>query len=259
MAMAALADRAVTRRRAGHEILVTVLLAVAAVATAWSSYQATRWNGEQAQASARTTAIRLRATRAAGRANAETEVDVATFIQWVNADRTGAADLASYYMGHFRPEFRSAFVAWQAETTAFKALQAPPTPFAMPQYQVASQKDAQRLDYVAEDSATEVRIAVQRASNYVLTVVLYAVSFFFAGMSNHVTRRPLRIVMIAMACAVVLGTLAWTATFPVSIRNRAGRRIRSSAPDDVPGDVGSQRIVRWTSRAATAALWRRGP
>ena len=38
---------------AGHdwaEIGATLLLAVAAVATAWSSYQANRWNGEQAKA-----------------------------------------------------------------------------------------------------------------------------------------------------------------------------------------------------------------
>jgi hypothetical protein len=33
------------------EIGATVLLALAAVATAWSSYQAARWNGEQAKAS----------------------------------------------------------------------------------------------------------------------------------------------------------------------------------------------------------------
>ena len=37
------------RRRDWVEIGATVLLAVAAVATAWSSYEATRWNGEQAK------------------------------------------------------------------------------------------------------------------------------------------------------------------------------------------------------------------
>jgi hypothetical protein len=31
------------------ELAATILLAAAAVATAWSSYQATRWNGEQAK------------------------------------------------------------------------------------------------------------------------------------------------------------------------------------------------------------------
>ena len=42
-------------RRDWVEIVATVLLALAAVATAWSSYQATRWNGEQTKAWSRAT------------------------------------------------------------------------------------------------------------------------------------------------------------------------------------------------------------
>lgn len=61
------------------EVLATVLLASAAVATAWSSYQASRWNGEQAKAASRTNAIRIQAARAQGLAEAQTQVDVATF------------------------------------------------------------------------------------------------------------------------------------------------------------------------------------
>jgi len=48
------------------ELVATVLLSLAAVATAWSGYQATRWNGEQAKASSRTNAIRVEAARAQG-------------------------------------------------------------------------------------------------------------------------------------------------------------------------------------------------
>ena len=44
-----------------QELIATVLLVVAALATSWSSYQATRWNGEQAAASSRTNAIRIEA------------------------------------------------------------------------------------------------------------------------------------------------------------------------------------------------------
>ena len=35
------------RRARRVEVFSTILLAVAAVATAWCSYQASRWNGEQ--------------------------------------------------------------------------------------------------------------------------------------------------------------------------------------------------------------------
>ena len=41
------------------EIVATLPPALAAVATAWSSYQATRWNGKQAKAAGRTNAIRI--------------------------------------------------------------------------------------------------------------------------------------------------------------------------------------------------------
>ena len=67
------------------ELVATVLLAVATVATAWSGYQSTRWNGEQAKAGARANALRIESAKAAGLANSQTEIDVATFTQWVNA------------------------------------------------------------------------------------------------------------------------------------------------------------------------------
>jgi hypothetical protein len=41
------------------EIVATLLLALAAVATAWSSYQAARWQGEQARSFARANATRV--------------------------------------------------------------------------------------------------------------------------------------------------------------------------------------------------------
>ena len=67
------------------ELVAAVLLAIATVATAWSGYQSTRWNGEQSKAAARTNALRIDSTKAAGLANTQTEVDVATFTQWINA------------------------------------------------------------------------------------------------------------------------------------------------------------------------------
>ena len=87
----------------------------------------------------------------------------------------------------------------------------------MDEYQVASRDEADRLDAAAEASAAEVRLDIQRASNYVLTVVLYAVVLFFAGMSTRLRDRRLRWVMTLTGCAVLLGALAWIATFPVSL------------------------------------------
>jgi hypothetical protein len=199
-----------------QELLVTVMLVLAAVATSWSSYQATRWNGEQARAASRTNAIRIDAARSASLAQAQTQVDVATFIAWADAQQRSDAEVAAFYLARFRPEFKPAFNAWITTQPLVNA-NAPPTPFAMPEYQVAARQEADRLDSAAEDSSAVVGSNIQRASNYVLTVVLYAIVLFFAGMSTKLANRRLRWVMTISGCVVLVSTLIWVATFPVSL------------------------------------------
>ena len=205
-----------TSGRNWQELLVTVLLVVAALATSWSSYQATRWNGEQAAAAGRTNAIRIDAARADGLARTQTQVDVATFIAWADADLRGETKVADFYVDRFRDEFRPAYDAWIAERPSANA-DAPSTPFAMEEYQVAAKEQAAELDAAAEASAAEVRLDIQRSSNYVLTVVLYAIVLFFAGMSTRLKNRRLRWVMTIAGRLVLLGALGWVATFPVSL------------------------------------------
>jgi hypothetical protein len=198
------------------ELVATVLLAAAAVATAWSSYQATRWNGESTKASGRTNAIRIEAARAQGLSEAQKQVDVATFTQWIDAYARGETELADFYFERFRPEFKVAAEAWIA-TKPLKNPDAPLTPFAMSEYRVAAEEEAQRLDAEAELSSATVRQNIQRASNYVLAVVLFAVSLFFAGMSTKLKQPRLRWFTVAVGCIVFVGTATWIATFPVSV------------------------------------------
>jgi hypothetical protein len=198
------------------ELAATVLLAVAAVATAWSSYQATRWNGEQAKTASRVNKTRIDAARAADRTNALTQVDIATFIQWVDAYAQGEAELTSFYRTRFRDEFKPAFTAWIA-TRPLQTAGAPPTPFALPEYKLASAAEAARLDAQAEVLAATVRRDIQRASNYVLAVVLFAVALFFAGMSTKLDTAGLRTAMLTVGWVVFLGAAAWVATSPMSV------------------------------------------
>ena len=215
--MATPAEAPPAHGRSLQELVVTVLLVVAALGTSWSSYQATRWNGEQAAAAGRTSAVRIDAARAQSLAQAQTQVDVATFIAWADANRQRDVRLAAFYVQRFRPEFRPAFDAWRA-TRPFADPDAPPTPFAMPEYQLASRTDADALDAASEAGSAQVRLYIQRSSDYVLTVVLYAIVLFFAGMSTKLTNTRLKWVMTAAGCLVLLGTLGWIATLPVSIK-----------------------------------------
>ncbi len=203
-------------RRDWVEIAATVLLALAAVATAWSSYQATRWNGEQAKTSGSVNKTRIQAARAADLANAQTQVDIATFVQWVDAYAQDQDQLTSFYRDRFRKEFRPAFEAWVA-TKPLKTAGAPPTPFAMPQYRLAAAKEAERLDAEAEVLSAQVRRNIQRSSNYVLGVVLFAVALFFAGMSTRLASGGPRKALLTVGWILFVGAVVWIATFPISV------------------------------------------
>jgi TRAP-type C4-dicarboxylate transport system permease small subunit len=204
------------RRDNWPEIVATLLLALAALGTAWSSYQAARWNGEQAKASGSVNKTRLQATRAAALANTQTEVDVATFTQWVDAYARKEAFLADFYFRRFRKEFKPAVNAWLASRPLRNA-NAPLTPFAMPQYRLAATAEAEQLDLKANALSARVHEYIQRSTNYVLGVVLFAVTLFFAAMSTKVTTPSMRFGILAVGCLVFLGAVAWIATSPISV------------------------------------------
>jgi Domain of unknown function (DUF4337) len=198
------------------EIAAALLLALAAVTTAWSSYQASRWNGEQAKTAGAVNKTRLEAARTADLATSQTQIDIATFVQWVDAYAQEQTELADFYRQRFRAEFKPAFEAWVA-TKPVQTPGAPPTPFAMPEYRLQATEDAERLDAEAEILAAKVRQSIQRSTNYVLGVVLCAVALFFAGISTKLGARGLRMGMVGLGWAIYLVALAWIATSPVSV------------------------------------------
>jgi hypothetical protein len=198
------------------ELRATVLLAVATVATAWSGYQATRWNGEQAKAGARASAMRIESSKADAFANAQSQVDVATFTQWVNAYALKQRELSDFYFRRFRPEFKPAVVAWIA-TRPLKNASAPLTPFAMPQYHLAARDSAASLEASAAVWALKAQTDIQRSSNYILCVVLFTTALFFASVSTKLQTPRLRKVLLGLGLTVFVATLVWLATFPVSV------------------------------------------
>lgn len=198
------------------ELLVTILLAVATVATAWSSYQSARWSGLQAINFSKANASRVESTRASAEADEDRGIDVATFIAWVDAYASGNKEERDFYFRRFRREFKPAVDAWIA-TRPLKNRDAPLTPFAMPQYKLAAEEKAARLVRVAEAATEQAKVDNQRSDNYVLAVVLFASSLFFAGISTKLEGFRFRTAIVVLGYTVFIGTLIWVATFPVTV------------------------------------------
>jgi hypothetical protein len=198
------------------ELVATVLLAMAAVATAWAAYQSARWHGQQAKAQSASIAARVESTRSANVANRQAQVDVALFTQWVDAYAQNQTELAGFYRKRFRPEFRPAFVAWVATRPRTNS-SAPLSPFAMPQYKLAATAQADRLEVQAAGFSERVGDHIQRADNYALAGVLFAVSLFFAGISTRLGTPNTRMTVLGLGYLLFIGSVVWIATFPVSL------------------------------------------
>jgi hypothetical protein len=198
------------------ELVATVLLAVAAVATAWAAYQSARWHGEQAKSQSASIAARVESTRAGNVANRQAQIDVALFTQWVDAYARDETELTAFYSKRFRPEFIPAFDAWVA-TRPLKNPDAPLSPFAMPQYKLAATALSDRLEVKAAAASKQVGTFIQRADDYSLAVVLFAASLFFAGISTRLHSSTPRMVVLGLGWTLFLASVIWIATFPVSL------------------------------------------
>jgi small-conductance mechanosensitive channel len=202
----------------GHwiDVLSTILLALAAVATAWATYQAAHWRSEQALAGNRSTAARVQANRAAGVANRQIVVDVTTFTQWVDAYSARSSRLAAFYFRRFRHEFRPAVTAWIA-TKPLANPRAPLTPFEMPQYTSAALAEADALEAKGAVESRKAQMLVSRADRFTLCVVMFATALFFAGISTRMRSERSRAVILSIGWVAFLGAFVWMATFPHSV------------------------------------------
>ena len=157
----------ITRRERSErwfEVATGIVLAVVAVATAWSGYQAARWDGVQAQYYTQASAKRVESTRASTLAGQHTLYDLTLFNQWLNAHAAETTQLAKMYERRFRPEFRPAFVAWLA-TDPFSNPNAPAGPLYMPEYKIKEEEDSKKLEAEAIRLSTQGKQAEANCSS----------------------------------------------------------------------------------------------
>src|SRR6266436_5352743 len=132
------------------EILEALILALVAVATAWSGYQAAQWAGKRAQQYAEATRLRVTAEGLVTLAGQERIYDSDTFNSWLAAKLDGKEEAAEFFERRFSDEYRPAFTAW-LRTDPFNNAEAPPGPIFMPDYHNAKHEQFLGLNKQAAD------------------------------------------------------------------------------------------------------------
>ncbi len=213
------------------ELIATIIMALAAIATAWCAFQATKWSGIQAIEFSNANAARVESTRADAVANTQRSIDVNVFTAWLDAVATEIANgdippvaeagyhpvdgtLSAFYYERMRGEFRPALDAWLA-TDPLTSVDAPKTPFEMTEYQLES---AQKAEKLLEDAAVDRKDALdanQNGDNYVLTTVGFALVIFFGGVSSKLKERRNRWITLTVALLLFAGGIVAVVLLPV--------------------------------------------
>ena len=184
------------------EIIEAVILALVAVATAWSGYQAAQWAGKRAEQYAEATRLRITGEGLVTLAGQERIYDSDAFNSWVAAKLDGKGEAAEFFERRFRDEYRPAFAAW-LRTDPFKNAQAPPGPIFMPQYHNAKHEQFLSLNKQAAEIADRGTKSGETGDEYVRITVLLATVLLITAIGQRFSFRAVRIVFMILACLLL--------------------------------------------------------
>jgi hypothetical protein len=202
--------------RAWHrfvEFAEVAILAVVAVATAWSGFQASEWDGEQTRLYGEASRARFEAEAASTLAGQELTADSGMFTAWLQAHAAGDTALQTEMERRFTADYHKAFEAWLA-TDPFENPAAPPGPAAMPEYRNPHRAEAEKLNAGASemfDAGTEAR---ETGAKYVRATVLFASVLFLVALGQRFKSHSARLWVNAIAALVLIYTVASVVGLP---------------------------------------------
>ena len=194
------------------ELLEAVLLAVVAVATAWTGYQAAKWDGLQTERYSQAAQLNTKASGLMVLAGQERIYDTVTFNAWLNFKLNGNHPAAQLLERRFRDEYRTAFVPWM-KMDPFNR-DAPAGPIFMPQYRNANTEQAATLGEDAAALFSQGSNARNTADRYIRITVFLATVLLLIAIGQRFHVKALRVGLSVMATVLLLIGLADILTLP---------------------------------------------
>jgi hypothetical protein len=201
------------RRLEAIEIIEAMILALVAVATAWSGYQAASWAGRRAQQYANANRLRVSAEGLATLAGEERIYDSDTFNSWLTAKLGGEEKEAEFFERRFRDEYRPAFTAWLS-TDPFNNVQAPPGPIFMPDYHNAKHERFLALNKQASEVADQGTKSGETGDQYVRITVLLATVLLITAIGQRFHFKAARVAFMIFAWLLLCLPLWQLLTLP---------------------------------------------
>jgi hypothetical protein len=188
------------------ELVATILLGLATVASAWCTYQAQLWDSEQLEKLGAAGALQSQSARALDVANRDALLDAATFANVLQAEGRGDNRTAAFLAANARVPFRPLLHRWMATQRA-PGGQPQGTPFEDPAYRDDLQKETVALQQKAEAAMRAGHIANSNSDLFVMRTVMLAMSLFFLGIAGQLNGRQARHLAVIFGAVILAGTL----------------------------------------------------
>jgi len=195
------------------EIIEVLVLALAAIATAWSGFQASEWDDRRGVLYGEATAQRFAASAASTLGGQQLAADSAVFSSWLEARAARNTDLEMVFVRRFTPNYGQAFDEW-LKLDPLNNPSAPPGPAYMPGHKNPELAEAERRNTEASELFTEGTDAGETAVKYVRLTVLFALVLFLIAAGQRFRQRPVRISANALAVGLLVYTLVFLIILP---------------------------------------------
>jgi hypothetical protein len=195
------------------ELIEAIVLAAVAVLTAWSGYQAAKWDARSAASYASASARNAEAEEQRTLAGQEHLYDIITFASWLQAKTRGEQALSEEFERRFRPEYTVAYQAW-LKTDPLRNAKAPAGPGFMPEYHNARVDRAKFLSREAHEAYERGVATRETGDEYIRITVVLATVLLLTALSQRFKIHAARVGLVGVASVLLIIAISWIATFP---------------------------------------------
>jgi hypothetical protein len=201
----------------GADIAAGVILAVAGVLSAWATFQASLWGGNQAAAFAEANRLQTEASRLEIVATQRQATALAVAHAWLTATVDGEAARARFYERQMDSDQRRMFETWRAQLPAdLGAAKTDPDQPAipMPPLLQTGREAASRKRADAEAAFQQGEAANDIGDRFTFVTVVLSLALFLAGTGQLLRIRIARNVVIGLAGLILLGAGIYSLQIP---------------------------------------------
>ncbi len=195
-----------------------LLMGLAALLTAWASFQSAQWADAQTEALESAGDARTNAARLAAESGRTELVDAEVWLSWLSAYGANRDRVADFLEQRFSAQLQQAQADWLKGSKL--GLDGDPltipdgTPFALDSYTVPERTQEAEELAKAEALVDESVRASEVNSSFVVMVVPLALSLFFLGIATKLGRPKIQVAMIVVGLVLIVVSAVRIATLP---------------------------------------------